>query len=41
MIKTMRTVHLRERLAVGRPLADNDLLLSLIDGTRLPVRDYS
>ncbi|WP_343602909.1 hypothetical protein [Mycobacterium sp.] len=41
MIKTMRTVHLHERLAVDRPLADNDLLLSRIDGTWLPVRDYS
>jgi integrase len=41
MIKAMRTVHLRERLAVGRPLADADLLLSRADGTLLPVRDYS
>jgi integrase len=41
MVKAMRTVHLRERLAVGRPLADDDLLLSRADGTRLPVRDYS
>ena len=28
MVKAMRTFHLRERLAVGRPLADDDLLLS-------------
>jgi integrase len=41
MLKAMRTFHLRERLAVGRPLADDDLLLSRIDGTRLPVREYS
>ncbi|OBK13321.1 tyrosine-type recombinase/integrase [Mycobacterium asiaticum] len=41
MIKAMRSVHLRERLAVGRPLADADLLLSRADGTPLPVRDYS
>ncbi len=41
MLKTMRAVHLRERLAVGRPLADADLLLSRADGTPLPVRDYS
>jgi integrase len=41
MIKAMRAVHLRERLAVGRPLADADLLLSRTDGTPLPVRDYS
>ena len=26
---------------MGRPLADDDLLLSRMDGTRLPVRDYS
>ena len=41
MLKTMRTVHARERLPVGRPMADEDLLLSRVDGTRLPVRDYS
>lgn len=41
MLKAMRAVHLRERLAVGRPLADGDLLLSRPDGTSLPVRDYS
>ncbi|BBY90703.1 hypothetical protein MGALJ_03720 [Mycobacterium gallinarum] len=41
MIKAMRSVHLRERLAVGRPLAEADLLLSRPDGTPLPVRDYS
>lgn len=41
MLKAMRAVHLRERLAVGRPLADADLLLSRADGTPLPVRDYS
>ncbi|OBB72838.1 tyrosine-type recombinase/integrase [Mycobacterium sp. 852014-52144_SCH5372336] len=41
MLKAMRTVHLRERRAVGRPLDDGDLLLSREDGTWLPVRDYS
>lgn len=41
MLKAMRTAHLRERLAVGRPLADADLLLSRADGTPLPVREYS
>ena len=33
--------HLRERLGVGRPLDDGDLLLSRADGTWLPVREYS
>lgn len=41
MLKSMRAVHLRERLAVGRPLADNDLLLSRADGLPLAVREYS
>lgn len=41
MIKAMRAAHLRERLAVGRPLAEGDLLLSRADGTWLPVREYS
>jgi integrase len=41
MLKAMRTAHLRERLAVGRRLADDDLLLSRVDGTWLPVREYS
>lgn len=41
MLKAMRVVHRRERLAVGRPLDDRDLLLSREDGTPLPVRDYS
>lgn len=40
-LKAMRMAHLRERLAVGRPLADTDLLLSRADGSSLPVRDYS
>jgi len=39
MLKAMRTAHLRERLAVGRPLADDDLLLSrstaLVAGSRI------
>jgi integrase len=41
MLKAMRSAHLRERLAVGRPLTDGDLLLSRVDGTPLPVREYS
>lgn len=41
MVKAMHAVHLRERLAVGRKLADADLLLSRADGTSLPVREYS
>jgi integrase len=41
MLKAMRKVQLRERLAVGRPLTDADLLLSRADGTALPVREYS
>lgn len=41
MLKAMRAVQLRERLAVGRPLTDSDLLLSRADGTPLPVREYS
>ena len=34
--KAVRAVRLRERLAVGRPPADGDLLLSRADGTPLP-----
>ena len=41
LLKAMRTVHLRERLAVGRPPADADLLLSRPDASPLPVREYS
>jgi integrase len=41
ILKAMRAVHLRERLAVGRPLGDGDLLLSRADGLPLPVREYS
>lgn len=41
MLNAMRAAHLRERLAVGRPLTDGELLLSRADGTRMPVRDYS
>lgn len=41
MIKVMRAAHLREHLAVGRPLTEADLLLSRVDGTPLPVREYS
>ena len=40
-IKAMRSAHRRERLAVGKPLADADLLLARADGALLPVRDYS
>lgn len=41
MIKAMRKAHVREHLAIGRPLTEGDLLLSRADGTPLPVRDYS
>ena len=41
MLKAIRAAHLREWLAVGRPLADSDLLLSRADGTAMPVREYS
>lgn len=41
MLKAMRTHHLRERLAVGRPLVEEDLLLARVDGTPVPVRDYT
>jgi integrase len=41
MLKAMRSAHLRERLAVGRPLTDADLLPSRVDGMWLPVREYS
>lgn len=41
MLKAMRATHLREHLAVGRPLTDADLLLSRGDCTQMPVRDYS
>ena len=37
----MRRTHLRERLAVGAPLGDGDLLMSREDGRPLPVREYS
>jgi integrase len=41
MLKAMKLVHKTERLAVGWPLADGDLVLSREDGTWLPVREYS
>src|SRR4029079_1026394 len=41
IVQSMRSLPLRERLAVGRPLIDADLLLSRVDGTWLPVREYS
>jgi integrase len=41
MLTAMRTAHLRERPAVGRPLTDGDLLLSRADSTWFPVREYS
>jgi integrase len=41
ILKAMKTAHMRERLAVGKPLADTDLMLSREDGTWLPVREYS
>ncbi len=41
IVKAMRTAHLRERMAVGGPLADDAVLLARIDGSPLPVRDYT
>lgn len=41
MLKAMRTLHRRERLAIGRGLTEADLLLLRVDSTWLPVRDYS
>ncbi|AFA74236.1 integrase family protein [Gordonia polyisoprenivorans VH2] len=41
MLKAMRTARLREGMAVGRPLADDAVLLARIDGSPLPVRDYT
>jgi integrase len=41
LLKAMKLAHKTEHLAVGWPLADGDLLLSLEDGTWMPVRDYS
>lgn len=41
MLKAMRTTHLRERLAVGRPMGDTDLLLCRADSTVMAVREYS
>ncbi len=39
MLKAMRTVHVRELLAVGRPMADIDLLLRRGDSLPLTVRE--
>lgn len=41
MLKAMRTTHQREHLAFGRRLTEADLLLLRVDGTWMPVRDYS
>jgi integrase len=41
LLRAMRASHRRERLSVGRPLGEDDLLLSRADGTWLPVREYS
>jgi integrase len=41
MLKAMRTVHLQERLAVGRPMTATDLLLCRPDSTVMAVREYS
>lgn len=41
MLKTMRAVHLRERLAVGRAMSDTDLLLCRADSLPMAVREYS
>ncbi|MEZ5209959.1 hypothetical protein [Gordonia sp. (in: high G+C Gram-positive bacteria)] len=40
IVKAMRRTHLRERMAVGDPLGERDLL-SREDGRLLPVREYS
>lgn len=41
ILRAMRNEHLRERMAVGNPLTDDDLLMSREDGTPLPVRRYT
>ncbi|MFD6221249.1 tyrosine-type recombinase/integrase [Nocardia asteroides] len=41
LLKAMHKAHKRERLAVGHPLTDADLILARIDGKQLPVRDYT
>ncbi|EGD56740.1 tyrosine-type recombinase/integrase [Gordonia neofelifaecis] len=41
ILRKMRVRHASERLAVGNPLADTDLLMSQITGTPLPVRKYT
>lgn len=41
MLKAMRAAHLRERLAVGRPMTDTDLLLCRADSMPMAVREYS
>ena len=41
LLRAMKLAHKTERLAVGRPLGDTDLLLSRADGTWQPVREYS
>ncbi len=41
MLKAMRAMHLRERLAVGRPMSDTDLLLCRADSLPMAVREYS
>jgi integrase len=41
MLKSMNTAHKRERLAVGRPMTDTDLLMCRADSLPLPVREYS
>ncbi|MDP0399222.1 MULTISPECIES: tyrosine-type recombinase/integrase [Tsukamurella] len=41
MLKTMHAAHRRERLAVGQHLPDDALILARMDGTPLPVREYT
>lgn len=41
IVKAMRRTHLRERMAVGVPLVESDLLMTREDGRPLPVREYS
>ena len=41
LLKAMRKIHASERLAVGRPMADTDLLLCRADSLPMAVREYS
>lgn len=41
MLKTMRALHLRERLAASRAMTDTELLLCRADSLPMAVREYS